>query len=67
VAVVVKLDAEAGAAGLAFHADGKEAHYGFYPSGGKLRLVPLRRPRRLLVKILKDEPSKHYRPATGTA
>lgn len=39
VAVSVKLDDEAGAAGLAFAADGKDVHYGFYPSDGKLRLT----------------------------
>lgn len=37
--VQVKLDDETGAAGLAFCADGNERHYGFYPSGGKLRLT----------------------------
>lgn len=39
VAVSVKLDDEGGAAGLAFAADGKDVHYGFYPSDGKLRLT----------------------------
>ena len=39
LAVSVKLADEAGAAGLAFHADGGDRHYGFYPSGGKLRVV----------------------------
>lgn len=39
VAVSVKLDEEGGAAGLAFAADGKDVHYGFYPSDGKLRLT----------------------------
>ena len=39
VAVSVKLDNEAGAAGLVFHADGKDVHYGFYPTNGKLRLT----------------------------
>ena len=38
LAVSVKLDDEAGAAGLVFHADGGDQHYGFYPSSGKLRL-----------------------------
>ena len=29
--VAVKLDDEAGAAGLIFHSDGDQKHYGFYP------------------------------------
>ena len=36
--MTVKLDDEAGAAGLIFRHDG-EKHYGFYPTGGKLRLT----------------------------
>ncbi len=39
VSVQVKLDSEGGAAGLAFASDGGEKHYGFYPSGGRLRLT----------------------------
>ena len=39
VAVRVKLDDEAGAAGLVFAADGGDRHYGFYPSGGRLRFT----------------------------
>lgn len=39
VEVEVKLRDESGAAGLAFCADGGDRHYGFYPSGGKLRLT----------------------------
>ena len=35
VGVKLALDDEAGAAGLVFHADGGNRHYGFYPSGGK--------------------------------
>lgn len=36
--VSVKLDDEAGAAGLVFQADRQDRHYGFYPSAGNLRL-----------------------------
>ncbi len=36
--VSVKLEDEAGAAGLVFHADRGDRHYGFYPSAGNLRL-----------------------------
>ena len=39
IAVVVKLDDESGAAGLVFHSDGQDRHYGFYPTAGKLRLT----------------------------
>jgi regulator of sirC expression with transglutaminase-like and TPR domain len=39
VAVDVRLDDESGAAGLAFESDGKDIHYGFYPTGGRLRLT----------------------------
>jgi serine protease Do len=38
VAVRVKFSPTEGAAGLVFHADGKDRHYGFYPSNGELRL-----------------------------
>lgn len=38
VAVKVKYGPEDGAAGLVFHADGGDKHYGFYPSNGELRL-----------------------------
>src|SRR5688572_11916529 len=39
VGVRVRLDDEAGAAGLVFAADGKDTHYGFYPTSGQLRLT----------------------------
>ena len=39
VRVMVKLGNEEGAAGLIFHSDGNERHYGFYPSAGNLRLT----------------------------
>ena len=38
-AVSVRLEDEAGAAGLVFCSDGGQRHYGFYPTGGKLRLT----------------------------
>lgn len=61
-AVAVRLDDEAGAAGLVFHADGGDKHYGFYPSGGELRLTRFDGPDVFSWKILKQEPSPHYRP-----
>jgi len=39
VEVEVKLTDESGAAGLAFSSDGGQKHYGFYPSGGRIRLT----------------------------
>ena len=38
VAVQVKVTPGDGAAGLVFHADGGDKHYGFYPSNGSVRL-----------------------------
>lgn len=37
--VTVKLDDESGAAGIAFCADQENRHYGFYATGGKVRLT----------------------------
>jgi regulator of sirC expression with transglutaminase-like and TPR domain len=61
VAVWVKLDDEAGAAGLAFAADGGDRHYGFYPSAGRLRLTRFDGPDVLSWKILDEKPSPRYR------
>jgi regulator of sirC expression with transglutaminase-like and TPR domain len=62
VAVTVRLDDEAGAAGLIFHADGGDRHYGFYPSGGQLRLTRFEGPDVYSWKILAQVPSAAYRP-----
>lgn len=62
VAVSVKLGDESGAAGLVFHADGGERHYGFYPSGGKLRLTRFEGPDVFSWQVLADKPSEAYRP-----
>lgn len=61
VAVDVRLEDEAGAAGLIFSADG-DTHYGFYPSGSKLRLTRFDGPDVLSWTILHDAPSDHYLP-----
>jgi len=58
--VTVKLDDETGAAGLAFASDGADKHYGFYPSGGKLRLTRFDGPTVFTWTILKDEPTPLY-------
>jgi regulator of sirC expression with transglutaminase-like and TPR domain len=62
LAVTVRLDDEAGAGGLAFHADGGERHYGFYPSGGRLRLSRFEGPDVYSWHVLAEKPSPHYRP-----
>jgi regulator of sirC expression with transglutaminase-like and TPR domain len=62
LAVQVKLDDETGAAGLVFHADGGEKHYGFYPSNGKLRLSRFDGPDVFSWQVLAERPSEHYRP-----
>jgi serine protease Do len=62
-AVTVRLDDEAGAAGLVFASDGGDNHYGFYPSAGQLRLTRFAGPDVFSWKILRQEPSPHYRPA----
>lgn len=59
--VTVKLDDEAGAAGLIFGGDGGNKHYGFYPSGGKLRLTRFDGPDVFSWKIIEEIPSEHYR------
>ena len=60
--VTVHLDDEAGAAGLAFCADGGDRHYGFYPTGGKMRLTRFDGADVFTWKILADAASDAYRP-----
>jgi regulator of sirC expression with transglutaminase-like and TPR domain/S1-C subfamily serine protease len=62
VAVAVRLEDELGAAGLIFHADGGDRHYGFYPSGGQLRLTRFDGPDVFSWKILVQKSSPHYHP-----
>jgi serine protease Do len=62
LAVSVKLDEEAGAAGLVFHADGGDRHYGFYPSSGKLRLSRFEGPDVFSWQVLAEKPSDAYVP-----
>lgn len=61
VQVKVRLDDEAGAAGLAFASDGGDRHYGFYPSGGQLRLTHFAGPDVFSWNILADVPVPSYR------
>ena len=62
VTVQVKLDDEAGAAGLAFAGDGKSRHYGFYPSGGRLRFVRFDGPDVYSWHVLDERASDAYLP-----
>lgn len=59
--VAVKLDDEGGAAGLIFCANEHDQHYGFYPSGGKLRLTRFNGPDVFSWTILADVPSTAYK------
>jgi len=60
--VSLKLDHEAGAAGLVFSSDGDQKHYGFYPTAGKLRLTRFDGANVFTWTILKDVDSEHYKP-----
>ncbi len=62
VSVRVLLDDEPGAAGLAFASDGKDRHYGFYPSNGKLRLTHFNGPDVFSWDILAEIETAHYHP-----
>ena len=62
IAVFVKLDDEQGAAGLVFHADGGQKHYGFYPSAGKLRLSRFDGENVFSWNVLREISSPHYQP-----
>lgn len=61
ISVRVRLEDESGAAGLVFCADGKDRHYGFYPSGGGLRLTRFDGPDVFSWKILAQSASNAYR------
>ncbi|HEX5446026.1 MAG TPA: trypsin-like peptidase domain-containing protein, partial [Pirellulales bacterium] len=60
LAVTVRLDDEAGAAGLVFASDGGNRHFGFYPSAGKLRLTQFDGPDVTSWQVLAEEPSDAY-------
>lgn len=62
VAVTVKLDDESGAAGLVFASDGRDRHYGFYPSAGRLRLTRFDGPNVYTWHVLEEVSSKDYLP-----
>ncbi len=62
IAVRVRLDDESGAAGIAFGSDGADRHYGFYPSGGQLRLTRFDGPDVYSWNILEQLPVDAYLP-----
>jgi len=62
VSVEVRLSDESGAAGLAFAADGEDKHYGFYPTGGKIRLTRFEGPDVYSWAILEQLEAPSYRP-----
>lgn len=62
LAVRVRLEEETGAAGLVFCADGRDRHYGFYPSGGYLRLTRFEGPTTASWSLLRQVYSPHYLP-----
>lgn len=62
LSVAVKLEDESGAAGLVFHSDGDNKHYGFYPSNGRLRLTRFDGPNVFTWNVLAESNSEHYRP-----
>jgi len=62
IAVRVRLNDEAGAAGIAFHSDGDTHHYGFYPSNGQLRLTCFKGPSVYAWEVLEEIRTKHYLP-----
>lgn len=67
IGVRVRLDDEAGAAGIVFHADGKDRHFGFYPSNGSLRLSRFDGPDVFSWKVLHEITTPHYRPGEWNA
>jgi len=62
VVVDVRLNDEAGAAGLIFCSDGSNRHYGFYPTDGKLRLTRFEGPDVFSWTPFQTVESEAYRP-----
>ncbi|QDU81681.1 putative periplasmic serine endoprotease DegP-like precursor [Polystyrenella longa] len=54
IAVQVKQDQTDGAAGIVFASNGEYEHYGFYPSGGRIRLSKFNGPDVLTWQVLKE-------------
>ncbi len=62
VAVSVRLEDEAGAAGLIFQTDDQQRHYGFYPSNSRLRISRFDGADVFNWHVLKETSSTHYHP-----
>jgi regulator of sirC expression with transglutaminase-like and TPR domain len=62
VAVQVRLREQDGAAGLVFHSDGGDRHYGFYPTSGKLRVTRFDGPVVYDWHVLWEEQRDEYKP-----
>ncbi|MEW4490721.1 transglutaminase family protein [Thalassoglobus sp. JC818] len=62
VAVDVLVHEEDGAAGLAFHSDGSDIHYGFYPSSGALRLTHFNGPTVYSWNVQQNQMTHHWIP-----
>ena len=60
IAASVRFSPEEGAAGLVFHADGNDKHYGFYPSNGSLRLTRFDGSSVYQWKVLQEVTHKDY-------
>ena len=60
--VSVKIEEDDGAAGLVFHSDGKDRHYGFYPSSGALRMARFDGPTVYSWNVLENKRSRAWRP-----
>ena len=60
--VDVRLSDDSGAAGLVFHSDGKNKHYGFYPTNGSLRLTCFEGESVYSWNILETVQSSSYQP-----
>jgi serine protease Do len=62
LSVTVKLEDESGAAGLTFASDGRDKHYGFYPTAGQMRLTRFEGPDVFSWTILKQFKTEQYKP-----
>lgn len=61
LAVTLRYSQTDGAAGLVFHADGGNKHYGFYPSSGEMRLTRFEGPDVYSWTVLRQVRSPHWR------
>ena len=62
IAASVRFSPAEGAAGIVFHSDGKDKHYGFYPTNGRLRLTRFDGSSVYQWKVLQEVAHKAYVP-----